>query len=476
MDREETHMHNNGMTGKGAEAKKTKAKETAANVTKELLIFTLPLILSGLFQQLFNWVDAFIVGNIEGELALAGIGATAALYNLFVTIITGFTSGLAVLAAQYYGRGEKKKITGVLASYSIMLGVLFAVIALTGIIFSENILCLLDTPENIFASAEGYLRILLIGIPFLAVYNTYSAVLRGVGNSRAPFLAVLVSSAVNVVLDIFFVAVLGWGAPGAAAATALSQAAMTIFVIFYAVKNYPILRFRIFTGRPQENDRQERWNSGLVKQGAKFGFPPAIQSGVSSVGSVFLQHFMNGFGEQTVAAITTAYRVDTVIFLPIINLGSGIATIVAQNIGAGDKKRACRVFRAGAVIMTAVSLGLTAIVLVLGTHLIAMFGLTSESVVIGSRFFRSIASFYLIYGLSMAIRGYLEGTGDMVFSGVTGILALLVRIICSYALKLVFGNMVVAYAEAFSWMFLLAILLLRYLWKRKSDADVSVGE
>ena len=133
-------MHNNGMTGKGAEAKKTKAKEMAANVTKELLIFTLPLILSGLFQQLFNWVDAFIVGNIEGELALAGIGATTALYNLFVTIITGFTSGLAVLAAQYYGRGEKKKITGILASYSIMLGVLFAVIALTGIIFSENIL------------------------------------------------------------------------------------------------------------------------------------------------------------------------------------------------------------------------------------------------------------------------------------------------------------------------------------------------
>ena len=126
--------------------------------------------------------------------------------------------------------------------------------------------------------------------------------------------------------------------------------------------------------------------------------------------------------------------------------------------------------------MTAVSLGLTAIVLVLGTHLIAMFGLTSESVVIGSRFFRSIASFYLIYGLSMAIRGYLEGTGNMIFSGVTGILALLVRIICSYALKPVFGNMVVAYAEAFSWMFLLAILLLRYLWKRKSDAGVSVGE
>ncbi|SEA85515.1 MatE protein [Eubacterium aggregans] len=124
---------------------------------------------------------------------------------------------------------------------------------------------------------------------------------------------------------------------------------------------------------------------------------------------------MNGFGEQTVAAITTAYRVDTVIILPIVNFGSGIATVVAQNIGAGNQERAKKVLKAGMVMISIVSLCLTGLVLAAGGYLIAMFGLTQESVEIGKSFFRAIASCYIVYGLAMAVRGYLEGTGDMLF-------------------------------------------------------------
>lgn len=214
------------------------------SAAKALLLFTLPLIMSGLFQQLFNWVDAFIVGNVEGELALAGIGATTSLYNLFVTVITGFTSGLAVLSAQLFGRGEKERIRKVLSTYTILMGVAFLLIAAAGILLAEHILHLMNTPEHIFDSAESYLRIILIGVPFLAVYNTYSAVLRGIGNSRVPFIAVLISSGVNVVLDLLFVAGLGYGAAGAAAATAMAQAAMTVYVILYTCRRYPLLRFR----------------------------------------------------------------------------------------------------------------------------------------------------------------------------------------------------------------------------------------
>ena len=119
---------------------------TTAPPAKALLLFTLPLILSGLFQQLFNWVDAFIVGNVEGELALAGIGATTAIYNLFVTVITGFTAGLSVLAAQQYGMGERKSLTALLSSYTVLLGAIFAAVSLAGILFTDPILTLLDTP------------------------------------------------------------------------------------------------------------------------------------------------------------------------------------------------------------------------------------------------------------------------------------------------------------------------------------------
>ncbi|WP_243661469.1 MATE family efflux transporter [Miniphocaeibacter halophilus] len=431
------------------------------NITKSLLVFTIPLILSGLFQQLFNWVDAFIVGNVEGEMALAGIGATTSIYNLFVTVIIGFTSGLAVLSAQQYGRGLEKKIKTTLSSYSIILGGIFLIVSIIGVIFTNKILIIMNTPENIFSSAKSYMEIMLIGIPFLAIYNTYSAVLRGIGNSRAPFFSILVSSVSNVVLDILLVAVFSYGAAGAAIATVISQIAMTIFIIGYTRKNYPMLSFSF--------SDKNILNLDSFKEGTMFGLPPAIQSGVSSVGNVYLQQFMNGFGEQTVAAITTAYRVDSVIFLPIINFSSGIATIVAQNIGAGNKKRAKKVFKIGTIMMVFISLSLTFLVLILGKYLIAIFGLTAESVAIGKSFFYAIARFYLIYGLSMAIRGYLEGNGDMLFSGIVGILSLLVRIVCSYAFKPVFNNMVVAYAEAFSWIFLLTVFLLRLYQKNRKE-------
>lgn len=425
---------------------------TQRNIVKTLVVFTVPLILSGLFQQLFNWVDAFILGNVEGELALASVGATTAVYNLFLTVMIGFTSGLAVYAAQQYGMEDMEQVNKILSSFAVLLGGIFLLTAVLGMGFTASVLSFLDTPADLSVDAERYLRILFAGIPFLAVYNVYSAVLRGIGDSRASFLAVLFCSAVNVCLDLVFVAGLRYGAAGAAAATVISQSAMTVFLVSYTVKKYPQLRF----GPGKTMVEKE-----ILAKGAAFGLPPAIQSGVSSAGSIVLQRFMNGFGEQTVAAITTAYRVDTVILLPIVNFGSGIATIVAQNIGAGSRERAKKTLNIGLFMIAVVSLCLTGFVIAAGEALIAMFGLTPQSVAIGKAFFHAIAVFYLIYGLAMAVRGYLEGTGDMLFSGGAGIASLVVRIAASYALVGVFGNMVIAYAEAIAWVFLLSVYCIR---------------
>ena len=431
---------------------------TEGSVAKALIGFTLPLVLSGLFQQLFNWVDAFIVGNVNGEAALAGIGATTSIYNLFVTVLTGFTAGVSVLTAQQYGRGEKDRIRSTLSSYSLLLGIVFLIIALAGIAFTDRILAIMDTPDRILPSASGYLGIVLAGVPFLAVYNVFSAVLRGIGNSRAPFMAILVSSVSNVILDLVFVAGMGWGTTGAAAATVIAQAAMTLFIVFYAWIRYPELRFMVSLSSIHGRS---------VHEGLSFGMPTAIQSGATSIGSVILQQFMNGFGAATVAAITTAYRIDTVILLPIINLGSGIATVVAQNIGAGKNDRARSAIHAGLKMMTAVSLILTMLVFIAGEPLISLFGLTAETTAIGGAFFNRIAAFYIVFGLSTAIRGYIEGIGDMLFSGLLGVVSLIVRIACSYIFRDVFGNMVIAYAEIFAWIFMLIVYILRYLQKTR---------
>ena len=339
------------------------------------------------------------------------------------------------------------------------MGAAFLALAGAGIGLTGPLLRLMHTTADTVQMAQSYLRIVLIGVPFLAVYNVYAAALRGVGDSRAPFLAIVLSSAVNVALDVLFVARLRWGVAGAAAATVAAQAVMTVFLIAYSVKKHRMLRFR-----PGKR-ALDRW---ALAQGVRLGVPPMIQSSVSAFGSLLLQNFMNGFGTQTVAAITTAYRVDTMVLLPIINLGSGISTIVAQNYGAGEKARTKKVFAVGAVMMAVVSLLLTALVIQTGGHLIAMFGVGPESTEIGWRFFRRIASFYLVFGMATAMRGYLEGLGDVLYSSAAGVLSLLSRIILSYALAGLFGNMIIAYAEAFSWVLLLLLYLARMVWKNKS--------
>lgn len=433
---------------------------TQGNIAGALTAFTVPLILSGVFQQLFNWVDAFIVGNVEGELALAGIGAVTSTYAMFVMIIVGFTSGLSVLAAQRFGMGRGEELGYILTSFSLILGGLFLVVCSLGAVFVEEILIFLDTPENIFQNAEDYLRIMFMGIPFLAVYNTCCAVLRGLGDSKAPFRSVMVCCVINVFLDLIFIAGLRWGTAGAAVATVLSQLAMTVYIVCYASRRYPFLR-----------PKRSMLRRDTAGEGTRFGIPPAIQSGASSFGNILLQRFMNGFGDQTVAAITTAYRVDSVLLLPIVNFGSGVATMVAQNIGAGRPERAKKALKIGAAMIAGVSLLLTLLILLAGGPLIAMFGLTPESVEIGRQFFIRLASFYVVYGLAMAVRGYLEGLGDMTFSGMAGVAALLVRIAASYAFAGVFGRMVIAYAEAFSWMVLLGLYLLRCAWKGRGRPE-----
>lgn len=432
---------------------------TQGNLAKSIVSFSIPLVLSGLFQQLFNWVDAFIVGNIEGETALAAIGATSAVYYLFIAVLTGFTSGLSILTAQQFGMGKTDNLKSTLTTFTVLLGGVFLAVALFGMAFTSPILTLLDTPENLVETATQYLRILFVGVPFLAVYNVYSAMLRGLGDSRAPFLSILVSSLVNVALDVLLVVVFPLGAAGAAVATVISQSAMMVFIVFYSARNYDCLKFRFEKGMMKKS---------ILAKGAAFGLPPSIQSGTSSVGNLILQRFMNSFGALTVAAITTAYRVDSVIFLPIINCGSAIATVVAQNIGAGNPQRAKKALKIGVVLLSGISVVLTLLVLLTGKYLLAMFGLTPESVAIGTDFFRAIAGFYLIYGIAMAFRGYLEGIGDMLFSGIAGIACLGVRIVASYLLVGVFDNMVVAYAEALSWVVLLGVFILRFSQKERT--------
>ena len=437
---------------------------TQGSVAKVLVRFSLPLLLSGLMQQLYNWSDAFMVGNVEGELSLAAIGATIPISNLIIMMITGFSLGISVLSGQIYGSGEHSELKKVLSSFTIVLSGVFLLVVVGGIIFMKPILQLLQTPDDIFSNANSYLWIILLGIPFLVVYNVYSAVLQGMGDSKTPFWAIVVSSVVNVLLDILFVVILHYGVKGAAASTVIAQVLMAVFIVCYSTRKNIIMRFRV---------GKHCIDGSILRRGLSLSLPTAMQSSVHSVGNLMLQNFMNGFGTQTVAAITTAYRVDGVIMLPIINLGYGISTLVAQNTGAGNKQRAKRGGFVGMGIMAVVAIILTVAVISTGDALVSMFGVTNESAAIGKTFFNIIAPFYFVFGIATAIRSFLEGVGDVLFTSTASTVALGIRIILTYTLAAQYGNSIIALAEGLSWGALFLMCFVRFVWKHRKSTSIT---
>ena len=417
-------------------------------IAGRLIRFSLPLIFSGILQQLYSWADAFIVGNIVGEAALAAIGATGTIVNLYLMAITGFTTGLSIVFAQQFGGGETEDMAPLLALFSKLLGAAFTVLAAAGMVITAPLLRALHTTADTMDMACTYLRLIFLGVPFLAVYNAYAAALRGVGDSRAPLWAVVVSAAVNVALDIALVAWLPLGVAGAAWATVISQAVMAGFIVAYSARRHALLRFSL---------RARNWNARLLRHGTRLGVPAMLQSSISAIGGLALQNLMNGFGTQTVAAITTAYRVDSIVLLPILNIGAGLSTLTAHSYGAGEGRRTRRLLEVGTVLTAAISLVMTALVMTCGGYLIAIFGVSAQATEIGWQFFQRIGWFYGIFGLATAARGYLEGLGDVLYTSMAGVAALAVRIGVSYALAGAWGNRVIAYAEAISWGVLLVL-------------------
>ncbi len=425
---------------------------THGDLGRSMVAYAIPMLLSALLQQMYSWADAFIVGNIEGELALAAVGASSIISRMTTMILTGFSAGLSVLAAQTFGRGEKGKLSAILSTFAPIFGGIAALAAVVMVIFARPMLVLFDTPANIFEMSVGYLCWYMLGTPFMAVYNVYSSVLRGMGDSKAPFRSIMVSSIANIALDLLFVGALGWGAAGAALATALSQAAMTLFIIWYTVSRYEELHFSI---RGLQVDRD------TLREGFSFGLPMALQQSVNSIGQMALQGFQNSFGSATVAAISTAYRVDSLMLLPVMNLGHGVATAVGQNVGTGNKQRVREALRIGLGLIAVTCVVLTLVVVAWGGKIVALFGVSEEAVEIGARFFRCLAPFYITFGLSTTIQGYLKGMGDMKFFSIANIVLLGIRIAASYAMKPFFGNMSIAWAEVLVWCIQPIVWLIR---------------
>lgn len=303
---------------------------TEGSIPGLLLTFAFPIFVGCLLQQLYNLADTAIAGHLLGDNALAQIGATAALYSLITSFSIGLTNGLSLPVSRWFGNGKTDELRKS-ACWMIILSLTTALVMTAGfLIFRYPLLRILQTPEDTFAGAMSYITVILAGIPLTMMYNTESGLLRAIGNSITPLIFLVISSVLNVILDILFMGPLHLGVRGAATATIAAQAVSVVLCFFYIVRNYPELHIK-------QNDLHV--SSHFVMETFITGMSMALMNAVFSIGSVILQSSINALGNVYIAAQVGGRRLAELFMMPGTALSTSAATFSSQNYGAGKRSR-----------------------------------------------------------------------------------------------------------------------------------------
>ncbi len=378
---------------------------TEGNILKSIILYSIPLILGNFMQQLYNTFDSLIVGNYVGSSALAAVGAGGQISFFLVAFYLGASSGAGILISQYYGAKDDEKLHAVvhnMMGIGIVLGV---VITIVGIIFCPAFLGWIGTPVDMMPDAVTYLRIFFGGMLFQVVYNMLAAVLNAVGNSKRSLIYLIISSGLNIILDLLFVCVFKLGIAGAAWATIISQAVCCVLILKYLMDveaNYKV-KLKDIT-----------LQSDYVKRIVKMGFPAAVQNAVIAFSSLLIQAGVNSYGTKAAAGFTAYMKVDGFDILPILSFSLAATTFVGQNVGAGNMKRAKKGAAIIIVINTIYTLIMTCVMTVFDSQIISLFSHDPEVIESGVMCIWALAPFYVLLGLIHSFAGAIRGTGNTV--------------------------------------------------------------
>ncbi|MCY6484907.1 MATE family efflux transporter [Clostridium aestuarii] len=388
---------------------------TKGNEAKIIFYFALPMLIGNVFQQFYNTVDSIIVGRVVGKSALAAVGTSFPIIFLLVSLIIGVTMGSTVLIAQYYGAKNIKKVKSTIDTAYIFMFVASLVMSIIGIVFSESILKLMNTPADILPQAKSYLNIMFIGLIAMFGYNSISAVLRGLGDSKTPLYFLILSTGINIVLDLLFIYIFRLGVNGAAWATVIAQGCSFVFGVYYLNKNHRIFKLNV---------RKMTFDKQIFKLSLKIGLPTGIQQMLFAIGIGALQALVNGFGENTMAAFTAASRIDSFATMPIMTFGTAISTFVGQNIGANKIGRVKNGFKVTVIMSAVFSLFITLVMFLFGDMLVKLFNTNPQVIAIGLDYLRIISTFYVVLAVMFVINGVLRGVGDTMIPMIVSILSL----------------------------------------------------
>ena len=418
---------------------------TKGNITGHLIAYAVPLVFGNLFQQLYHTVDSVVVGQFYGKEALAAVGAAGPIMNILTFLIVGLSIGASVLMASYFGAKEYQNLkdefaTSVLSG--LVLTIVLSVIALSG---SHLFICLTQTPAEISAQASLYLQIISFGLIFTFFYNIFSAALRAIGDSRAPLYVLILTTIVNVFLDVFLVGYCHLGVSGAAIATILSQGVSALALFIYIWAKVPMLRLGI---------RDLRVKTSMLKRTIDFSSISAIQQTILYVGRLLVQSGVNALGVDAVAAFNAVSIIDSYVLAPGDSLAASITTYSAQNLGAKEYERIPQGLRK-ILVIAEIYIILTAVAVLLCRHpLLGIFLKPNEIEALrqGMSYLIPMAVFYFLSGITNSFQGYYRGIGHLKITLFATLVQIPVRVAISYALFGRLGIQAVAIGTAIGWM------------------------
>lgn len=437
---------------------------TNGSTTKHLLTFAAPMILGSIFQQLYNTTDAVIVGRIKGKDALAAVGVANPIMSIAIFFIFGLCVGASVLMAQYFGADDHEGFR-VEVSTSLLAGLGFTlVVSVLCFFLTRPILILTRTPAAIIDQADAYLKVIFVGLIFSFLYNFYASTLRSIGDSRTPFLFLLLSSVLNIFLDIFFVATLQMDVIGVAIATVLAQAVSSLLCIVYVYKKIPLLKF----GRNElVFDRQ------VLKTTVRYSWVSAIQQTFVYVGRLLVQGAVNPFGTSTIAAFNAASRIESFLMAPYEGVSTATSTFCAQNKGAGNYHRIKGAYRQGTLINASYAIVACILLFIFSPYVMRIFVNQGETdvIAIGSAYLKLMCPFYLVGSFTFIMQGLFRGVGLLKVTMVTTASQIILRVIFSYVLCPAMGVQGAGVATGIGWsfMFIFEAFCIRSYFKKLPD-------
>ena len=423
------------------------AKEMTSGASFPLILnFTLPLLLGNLLQQTYSLMDAAIVGKYLGINALASVGASTSVVFLILGFCTGCCSGFSIPVAQKFGARDYVTMRRFISVSLKISGVMSVALAIITSLLCAFILRTMQTPENIFDGAYIYLLITFIGIPCTFYYNLLSGIIRALGDSKTPFWFLLLSSVLNIILDLFCIIVLGWGVAGAAIATVFSQGVSSVLCYIYMNRKYEILK---------TTPSERRFRSDIARQLLGIGVPMGLQFSITAIGSIMLQSSNNALGTACVAAFTAAMRIKMFFMCALDSLGIAMATYSGQNYGAGKPVRIWQGIKSSYVMMMVYVAAINIVIWCFAEKFALLFIDPSETEVIKDTalFLHINLSFFPLLGSLIILRYTIQGAGYTKLAMFSGVSEMVARIMVSLVVVPLFGYLGVCYGDPTAWLF-----------------------